>query len=329
MPPERILVIRWKCIGDVVFTLPAVNRLRDTFPDAEIVFLVSKENAFVLEGFQAVNQIWTLDRGQLRSTHALQGTYSLINLLLQIRRHRFTMAVDLQNYGESALITRWSGARLRLGYHKNSARRLAYTHSLPYIDTSDPHPALQHLQLLSLAGICAGPVRNQWIPSSDDAPAAREFFAQRQLDPRRPLIYLQAFTSLPEKNWPLANHLALAEALAQSGIQILFGGGPQDRRRLVEAGIAPARIIDAPRKTDLALVQASTLVIGGDTGFIHIANALGSRVLLLGRPGAVPPFGHPESVLLSPDASMASIPVELVVEKVQSILAECPGNSVR
>lgn len=327
MPPKRILVIRWKSIGDVVFTLPAVNSLRDNFPDAEIVFLVSEENAFALEGFQAVNQIWTLNRRQLRSTRAVQGTLVLIDLLLQIRRHRFTMAVDLQNYGESALITLWSGAHLRLGYHKNSLRRRAYTHSLPY--TSVLHPALQHLQLLRLAGIPEGPVRNQWIPSSDDLAAAQAFLAQRQLDSRRPLVYLQAFTSSPRKDWPLANYLTLAEELSHSGAQILFGGGPQDRRRLVQAGIPPARIIDAPRNTDVALMQASTLVIGGDTGFIHIANALGSRVLLLGRSGAVTPFGHPESVLLSADASMASIPVESVLRKVRSILAEDDENPVR
>lgn len=327
MPSDRILVIRWKSIGDVVFTLPVVNSLRDNFPDAEIVFLVSKENAFVLEGFQAVNQIWTLDRQQLRSKHAVQGTLALIDLLQQIRQHRFTIAVDLQNYGESALITRWSKARLRLGYHKNAVRRLAYTHSLPY--TSAPHPALQHLQLLRLAGIPASPVRNQWIPAGDHAAAAQAFLAQRQLDPCRPLVYLQAFTSSPHKDWPLANYLTLAEALLQSNVQILFGGGPQDRRRLVEAGVPQSRIIDAPRKTDVALVQASTLVIGGDTGFIHIANALGRRVLLLGCPGAITPFGNPESVLLSPDASMTSISVESVLGKVQSILAEGHENPVR
>ena len=44
---SQILIIRWKSIGDVAFTLPAVNRLRDNFPEARLTFLVSKENAFV------------------------------------------------------------------------------------------------------------------------------------------------------------------------------------------------------------------------------------------------------------------------------------------
>jgi ADP-heptose:LPS heptosyltransferase len=322
MVPQRILLIRWKSIGDVVFTLPAANRLREVFPEAEIVFLSSTENAFILEGFQAINHVWTLDRQQLRSRHAVRGVFRLVSLLFQIRRYRFSMAVDLQNYGESALIARWSGAPMRLGYHKKAIRRAAYTHSQP--PTHDLHPALEHLRLLDHAGILGGPIRNEWILRKEQATAAAQFLDERRMDPRRPLVYLQPFTSSPHKNWPLSNHIALADALTQSGIQILFGGGPEDRRRLREAGVSSDRIIDVPRQTELALVRASHLVVGGDTGFIHIANALGCRVLLLGRPSAVPPLTQPGSMLVAPDDSMTSIPFETVLQRVRSILREIP-----
>ena len=58
---ESILLIRLKSIGDVAFTLPAVNAVRDNFPDAKITFLTSKENAPLLRGFREVAETITLD----------------------------------------------------------------------------------------------------------------------------------------------------------------------------------------------------------------------------------------------------------------------------
>ena len=52
----NILLMRLKSMGDVVFTLPAVHLLRDSFPRARITFLVSAENAPLLEGFREVDE---------------------------------------------------------------------------------------------------------------------------------------------------------------------------------------------------------------------------------------------------------------------------------
>ncbi len=63
----NILLIRLKSIGDILFLLPAVHRVRENFPGAKITFLTSRENASLLEGFREVDEIITLDRARFQS----------------------------------------------------------------------------------------------------------------------------------------------------------------------------------------------------------------------------------------------------------------------
>ena len=147
----EILVIRWKSIGDVVFALPAVNVLRGRFPGARITLMVSKENAFVAEGFEAVDRVWTVDREALRGRRFLSGLRDTVRLLGEVRRARFDLAVDLQGYGETAAFARWSGATARWGYRNGFLRSRAFTTAVAR--DLGRHPALGHLDLLAAAGI--------------------------------------------------------------------------------------------------------------------------------------------------------------------------------
>src|SRR5437764_14445064 len=70
-PPSRILLIRLGGFGDVIFTIPAVDLVRTTFPDAKITFLVYKEFASLLQGFAGVDEVLSLNRARYRSFNPL------------------------------------------------------------------------------------------------------------------------------------------------------------------------------------------------------------------------------------------------------------------
>ena len=110
--PENILLIRLKSIGDVVLTLPAVNAMRDNFPSAKITFLTSKENAPLLRGFSEVNEVISLDLAALRSGNPFRVLPELFGLLRRLRAGKFSLAVDFQGFGETAWLTRLTGAPL-------------------------------------------------------------------------------------------------------------------------------------------------------------------------------------------------------------------------
>ena len=316
---KEILIIRWKSIGDVVFTLPAVNCIRANFPEARLTFLVSRENAFVVEGFSAIDQIWTIDRALLRGSRFLQGIGSLAKLLIRIRRQRFSLVVDLQGYGETAVISRLSGANERWGRAARGLRSRAYTHR--HAPDHRLHPAEDHLNLLANAGLKSGPTENHYRLDASDRASARAFLESRGIRRSSPLVYLQPFTSAEWKNWPLDLHLQVAALLQAAGVQVIFGGGPGDRESLRDSGVDCRLIVDGiPRRTDIALLDCADLVVGGDTGFLHLAVALKKHVLLLGRRSAVTPLGHPEQTILSSGPLLDSIRVEEVLQKIGKIL---------
>ena len=303
---NNILLVRLKSIGDILFTLPAVHVLRENFPDARLHFLVSKEYAPLLRGFAEIDEILPLDRAVYHSGNLKSAVFSTFELLRVLRRKRFSLAIDFQGYGETEILSWWSGAPRRWGCVYHPPRGWLYTRGVRL--NYQIHPADNHLALLRESGLRPGEIRNEFILPPEALAAAGQFFAAHHLDPVRSTLYLQPFTSSPHKDWPMENYLALARFWRERSVQIVFSGGPGDRPRLEPAqadGFTVAAGV--PRLTDAGLMKLSTVVVGGDTGFLHLATALGKRVLMLIKrtgPGATVPFRH-ANWIVEPPAGLA------------------------
>ena len=327
---ENILLIRLKAIGDVVLTLPAVNAVRQNFPDAKITFLTSKENASLLQGFREVNEVIALDRAALRSGNPLKVLPDLFQLLRRLRSGKYALVVDFQGYGETAWLTWLTGAFERWGINYSSGRKWAYTRSVG----RDPanHAASEHLRLLKHGGLSVSKIHNDFHLPVAALVAARNFYLENRLDQESPLLFIQPFTSVPHKNWPLENYLAVARHWRQQGVQIILGGGPADRSALEPArteGFAVAAGV--PLLVTGGLMQLSTLVVGGDTGALHLAVAQGKRVLMLmheANAGSPIPFQHPDWVVVAPKpVAIAEITVAEVNDTITRIF-KTPAENV-
>lgn len=322
-PNSNILVIRLKAIGDVVLTLPALSVLRDSFPKAKISFLTSVENAPLLRGFRDVDESIPLDRAALRGGNPLRMADELFRLLRCLRAGKFSLAVDLQGNGESAWLTRVTGARQRWGAFQKPARRLAYTRSINH--QKQLHAAEAHLELLRHGALNTSKIRNEFALPADSLEEARVFFTKHKLMTEMPTLFLQPLTSSLIKNWPLENYLALARHWQARGWQILFSGGPADGH-VLEPARASGFVVSAgvPLLVTGGLMQLSSLIVGGDTGALHLAVAQGRRVLMLMRndwPGKPHPFRHPEWSLVPPDdQTIAKIQLTTVIAACEQAL---------
>jgi ADP-heptose:LPS heptosyltransferase len=294
--PENILLIRLKSIGDILLTLPAIHAVRENFPDAKLHFLVSKENAQLLRGFADVDEIISLDRATFRSTHPISFCSNAFKLVRDLRQRKFSRVIDFQGYGETAWLSWLSGAPECWGSVYKKKRAWAYTCGVPR--NQKIHPADWNLSLLQQCGLKIGNIRNQFILPTESLAEAKQFFENNNLDESKPTLYLQPFTSNPKKNWPLEKYLALADFWRERKVQIIFSGGPGDKAQL-ELARTKKSVVAAgvPRMTDAGLIKLSTLIIGGDTGFLHLAVAMEKRALMLIKrkgPGAPVPFQHPD-----------------------------------
>ena len=323
-PRKNILLIRFKAIGEVILTLPAVNAVRENFPDARITFFTVREHALFLQGFRAVDEVIALDRAALKKP--LRAAPEFFRLLKNLRAGKFSLVIDLQGYGETAWLTRLTGARERWGTVYGRGREWAYTRGLKRDDAM--HPAAWNLFLLGECGLNLGEFKNEFHLPDAALAEAKKIFGEHNLDLSKPTLFLQPFTSSPHKNWPLENYLALAEHFRARGAQIIFSGGPNDRAALEPARNAGFAVPGArSRLADAGLMKLSRVCVGGDTGFMHLAVALGRRVVMLmnlSGGGSVVPFQHPDWVIAPPAGSpLAKITVEKVIEAVALTLDNC------
>jgi ADP-heptose:LPS heptosyltransferase len=330
MQADRILVIRFKSMGDILFTLPAVHALRENFPDQKITFLTSKEFTPLLSGFRDVDEIVSLDRSVLRGGNPLRMAQEMWSLMALLRRKKFSLAIDFQGYGETAWLTWLTGARQRWGTVYHSLRGLAYTRGI----RRDPkiHPAESHLLLLKQCGLSVESVRNEFMLPAIAMAEARQLFAKFGLNDQKPALFIQPFTSAPQKDWPLENYLALAEHWRNAGVQVLFGGGPGELPRLESVSRAGFPVAaGAPLLVSAGLAKLCAIVVGGDTGLLHLAVAMNKRVVMILGPHRYPekfcPFRFPEWKLMPPaGAPISAVAIREVIGATEVAFTDCASR---
>ena len=325
--PSRILLIRLGGFGDVIFTIPAVHLIRANFPKAKITFLVYKEFAPLLQGFAGIDAVLTLNRARYRSFNPLTILWDTSSLLGRLVRSRFDLVVDFQGFGETALLSWLTRASERWGGVYRPGRKWAYTRAVAR--DLELHPIDYHLDLLcQAAGLAPASICNEFVPPEADREAARRIFTENSLSVGRPTLFIQPFTSSPHKSWPLEHFISTAKLWRERGVQVLFGGGPGEQEALApvrNAGFAVAA--GAPPLVSAGLVELSTLVLGGDTGLLHLAVAMGRRVVMIMRsvqPGACIPFGRREWTIVppTPGAHVEAVPFDTVNRACAEALTE-------
>jgi len=321
---ENILLIRLKSIGDIILTLPAVHAVRENFPDARLHFLVSRELAPLLHGFRDIDEIIPLDRVVYRRGSLKMMGMSTFHLLRDLRRKIFSTVIDFQGYGETEMLAWWSGAAERWGSIYHPSRGWFYTQGIRWKGAFQIADWNRHL--LQECGLKIGQVRNEFVLPSDAIARAKKFFAANNLDENKPTLYLQPFTSNPNKDWPLKNYMKLAWHWQGRRVQILFGGGISQREALEPAGAAGFPIsAGAPLLVSAGIIQLSSVVVGGVTGFLHLAVAMQKRTVMLVGPVHEPgfPYQHRDWGITPTTGKLAAdISFEQVVQACERAFAD-------
>jgi len=275
---ERILLIQLRRLGDVVLSTALLDDLRHALPKASIDVLVGRHAAPVLAGNPLIRaRIVLEERGTLATAR-------------HVRAERYDAVFDVQGSLRTAMITRASGAPLRVGWKVRTAP-LAYTHSLARGGAPE-YVVRKRRRLLELAGIEVGTS----LPRIELSDAERR---QGEADLRAAgapaqgrRVAFALITSSPARDWPVDRFAALGNALLARGITpvVLAAGTPApviERMRglCARAVIVPAldRNRDREMRRFLGVIAACDVLLSGDTGPAHMADALGvPRVTLYG-----------------------------------------------
>jgi len=277
---DSILVIRYSALGDVVLATSVLEPLRERFPSARIEWVTSPAYAPLLEGLPG-----------LAAVHRLTGTgIRGATDLARSLRGRFDLAIDLQNKVKSAVVARAAAAH-RIGFRRRTPARAAL--SLFGFDPpqNGPHATELYAKALRPLGV-KGPGRMQ-IHLSE---AARASAARALAGAGRPRVALSPGASQATKRWAPDRFAEVAGALARAGASVVLAGGPSDGAAL-EGFRRACRV---PLSADLTALGVDSLaaaladvdlLVACDSGPVHLASAVGTRVLAIFGPTSARRWG--------------------------------------
>lgn len=322
----EVLVVKLSAIGDVVHSLPAVSWFKTRVPQAKITWVVEPLSKDLLLGNPAVDRVVVFEKKKFKS---LSPT-AMKAFAGELNQTRYDLAVDLQGLFKSAAICRASGARRIIGFA--GAREMAPLMYTDRINTGDyeafdKHVVLHNIRLMNAA---ANAVTGKKVDVSDDKKLAAEsrcvlpsineqsiqkiekLFSELQTahasetTEHAPLVVLIPGTTWVTKLWPMPSWAALGAKFAAKGHRIAVIGGKAESEankalaQEIRLAAPDANIIDLTGKTSLAdlmaLFSRAQIVVGGDTGPLHLAAAI-SGPAIVGVYGSTPigrngPFGN-------------------------------------
>jgi len=331
--PARIALVKLSSLGDVVHALPLAGALKTRFPTTRITWVAERREAALLTRHPALDGVLIADTRGWRRARGLGGALTAARALRalagQLGREGFDVAIDAQGLLKSGMLVALTRAPLRIGFAASLTRELSAlcTNCRVTPPPEAQHVVDQYLALLGPLGITLPRVEFT-LPVDPHAEAAADaFLAQADLKPRDRLVTLLPGAARSDKRWPPARFAELAAHLVGgSGARVLVLWGPgeeADARAIVEG--ARGAVLGPP--TDLgellAILRRTSVVVGGDTGPLHMAAALGVPCVGLYGPTASSrngPYGRGHRALQSPDGTLASIPGATVLDAARELL---------
>jgi len=316
MTDASLLVIRLSAFGDVIHTIPAVVALRQALPEIEIAWAVEPAYAELVELVARVKAI----RVSLK-----QWSLSRINAARRDVRG-FDASIDFQGLIKSSLIARASGARERYGFARDVIREkpAAWFVNRPVTIDRSTHVVEWNLDLAGAYAVRGGrrleSLRHTLggaVPEVDFSPFAAD--PSGRLAGFSDRVILLPGAGRHEKQWPADRFAELARHIENDAL-VAWGPGEETVARSIGAEVAPATNF-----RELAfLLGRARLVIGADTGPLHLAAALQTPVIgLYGPtdPARNGPYGQLDRVVESftTTRSMQSITVEDVMAAILKI----------
>jgi heptosyltransferase-1 len=305
-----ILFIKTSSLGDVIHHMPAVTDARARHPDARLTWLVEEPYAPLVKLHPAVNAVIRVAWRRWRGSLYRPGTIREIAANLRdIRAKRYDTVVDTQGLLRTAMMAR-AAQGVRHGYKRASVREplASLFYDVRHAVSRELHAVERNR---ALTGLSLG-----YAPQG-----APDFSVNRARFGKAPESYavLLHATARREKEWPEENWIALGRALEGHGLDLVLPWGTPDERarseRLARA-LPRARVPDrAPLDAVAGLLAKAELVVGVDTGLMHLAAALGVPLVAIftgSQPKLTGPVGNGPMIVLGTRG--APPPVDEVIE---------------
>lgn len=286
-----ILFIKTSSLGDVIHHMPAAADARRYFPDARIAWVVEEAFAPLVQLHPAVNEVIPVATRRWRNLRVFApSTWSEMRAFAhRVRARSYDAVIDTQGLVKSALMARCAHGT-RHGYDRSSIkeRSASIFYNVRHTVSRELHAIERNRRLTALAlGYSPGGALDYGLDR-----------ARLKAPSTKPYAMFVHATAQPKKRWPEERWIETGRALHGRGLEIVLPWGSDDERAAAEriaASVPGARVPDkAPLDAMARLIAGASLVVGVDTGLLHLAAALGVplvAIFVASEPGLTGPMG--------------------------------------
>ncbi len=272
--PSSVCILRLSALGDVTHVVPVVRRLQEAWPATRLTWVIGRPEHKLLGDLAGVEFLVFDKRGGLREALALRRA---------LRGRRFDVLLHFQPTFRANLVSTLVPARLRLGYDRRRSKEL---HGL-CINRRTTFVPRQHV-LDAFGGYLEALGLERGAPRWDlPIPAEARAWAEAQLPGPQPTLAISPCSSHSLRNWsPERTAAVAAHAISRHGFRVVLCGGRSGLER--ETGERIRAALRAPvidligrdtLKQSLALLERAHVLLAPDSGPMHFANAVGTKVI--------------------------------------------------
>jgi lipopolysaccharide heptosyltransferase I len=324
---RRILLIKLSALGDVVHTIPVLNKLRRRYPNARIDWLTTPPLAELLRHHPGISTVVTFAREEWSKPWRLTPFISYARLAAALRATAYDCVIDMHGQLRTAGFALATGAPVRIGFDRPreavweaTARKfpaqtrkhawkgaregswIAYTHHIP-VPTLDIHAVDRYLSIGPILGLDPGPADFSF-PIPDAAEAHIGGLLRERGAADRRLVVLAPGTVWETKHWGAAKFAAVARHFMAQGFAAVLIGSRRERTVCEEVATAAPGAFNVAGETSItelaALIRRAALCVTNDSGPMHLAVALDRPVVSVFGPTDpiwIGPYRRPESAL--------------------------------
>lgn len=268
----RILLVKTSSLGDVVHNLPVVTDIAAAMHDAEIDWVVEESLVSLPALHPKVGRVIPVAMRRWRRNPFARRTFAEIRSFRRmLRSHTYDAVIDTQGLLKSAIITRLAHGR-RFGLGWRASREPLFPFYDQTFDVTWQMHAVQRNRTLAARAL------GYTLPPGVDYGIDAEPGTLAWLDSTSYAVLLHA-TSAHEKLWPERHWIALGGALAAAGVRcVLPWGSDEEYERSTRIASSLSEAVVPPKlevRAVASLLAGARCAIGVDTGFTHLAGALG------------------------------------------------------
>ena len=277
---ERILLIRFGSLGDVVLTTPAIRAARKAFPDSHIAMVVGNRSADIVSANPHLDEIIIFHR-QAKKLSELRRVAALL------RERDFSVSIDMQRKFHSSLLAYMGKVNQRIGYHHPGG--FLCTIRIP--DNENKHSVDRNLDLLKPLGVVDADREPEMFLSREDRDYADSVFEERGLSSKSPVVGMFPGAGWRPRCWSAERFAAIGDlAVEQYEAGVVVFGGPDEADILdtVAQNMKSPVVLMKDRVTLRqlgAMIEKCDLFLSNDTGPMHISVAVKTPTIALFGPG--------------------------------------------